>query len=209
MKGRIVVLAKRKLIFTVVLLLGVMCPLLMASYRAPVDEVTGQGIKMLNYSSEKEGITFKYPQGWSLRSEKDYTGGEIIESVSFASPDQAAHGFVQIMRLAKPIPEYIRDAEKSMAPGFDSLEFKQTVSGQKQGFVLFYKRGSGDARNVASEYFFKNQDKVYRFSYFYPEGIADQYSKVFEDMLESFTLPGESGGLKDGQKSEAGKIPKS
>ena len=190
MNRRIIVLTKNRLLITLILLIGVMGPLLMASYRTPADQVATMEAKMMTYSSEREGIKFAYPSGWAIRTERDYSGGEIIESISFMSPDQAAHGFAQVMKLNKPIPEYISQAEKSMAPGFDSLEFKQTLQGERQGFVLSYRRGVGEARSVAVEYFFKKGEKVYRFAYFYPEIIADQYEPVFEAMLGSLKLPG-------------------
>ena len=190
MYRRIIVLTKSKLLITLVMLVGVMAPLLTVSYRTPVGEVVGNEPKMMTYSSEREGLKFAYPDKWSIRTERDYSGGEIVESISFISPDQAAHGFVQVMKLNKPIPEYVSQAEKSMAPGFDSLSFRQTVNGDRQGFVLSYKRGVADARSVAVEYFFKKGEKVYRFAYFYPEIAADQYKPLFEAMLVSLTLPG-------------------
>jgi hypothetical protein len=183
------VLTKSKLLVTLIMLVGVMAPLLAVSYMTPVGEVTGNETKMMTYSSEREGVKFAYPDGWLIRTERDYTGGEIIESISFTSPDQAAHGFVQVMKLNKPIPDYVSQAEKSMAPGFDSLNFRQTVKGERQGFVLSYKRGVGDARSVAVEYFFKKGEKVYRFGYFYPDIRAEQYKPLFEAMLGSLILP--------------------
>lgn len=189
MAQRIIVLTKQRLIITLIMLIGVMGPLFVASYGTSVDPVTGTESKMMNYFSEREGVKFTYPDGWSIRTERDYSGGEILESISFISPDQAAHGFAQVMKLNKPIPEYVSQAEKSMASGFDSLDFRQTVNGDKQGFVLSYKRGVADARTVAVEYFFKKGEKVYRFSYFYPEIVADEYRPVFEAMLASFELP--------------------
>lgn len=191
MNKRIVVLTRNKLIFTMVLLVGVMCPLLVASYLTPVTDVSGKDAKMLTYRSERGKFNFDYPQGWLLRSERDYSGGEIQESVTFASPDQLAHGFAQVMQLARPIPEYIRESEKNMAPGYDSFEFKQLPAGSRQGYLLAYKRGTGEARNVAAEYFFKNNETVYRFCYYYPEGMSEQYTPIFAKMLESLTLPGE------------------
>jgi hypothetical protein len=190
MNRRIIVLTKAKLLITVVMLIGVMAPLLMASYRTPVSKVIVEETKLMTYSSQREGVKFAYPSGWSIRTERDYSGGEIIESISFISPDQAAHGFVQVMKLNKPIPEYVSQAEKSMASGFDSMQFRQTVNGDKQGFVLSYKRGVGYERSVAVEYFYKKGEKVYRFAYFYPEIAAEQYQPVFEAMLGSLKLPG-------------------
>ncbi len=186
MKGRIVLLGRKKLFWSLVVVLVTVCPIMVASYIVPAEDVTGPAGQMLTYRSDKEGIKFSYPQGWLLRTERDFTGAEIIESVSFISPDRTAHGFVQVMKLAKSIPDYISDAEKSMAPGYDSLDFRQTAVGDRQGFVLSYKRGTGDARTVATEYFFKKNEKVYRFSCFYPEGMADQYAKQFEEMLAGF-----------------------
>lgn len=188
MKKKFVVLSRSKLLFTLVILVGVLAPLLAVSYWTPVDQVTVREAGYAEYSSERHGFKFSYPLGWSIRTERDFSGGEILESVSFNSPDKVAHGFVQVMQLAIPIPEYISRAEKNMVPGFDSLEFKPTVSGDRQGFVLSYKRGSGDARAVAYEYFFKKKEKVFRFSYFYPEGRADQYTPIFETMLTSLSL---------------------
>lgn len=190
MNRRIIVLTKAKLLITVVMLIGVMAPLFMASYGTPVGKVIVEETKLMTYSSQREGVKFAYPSGWSIRTERDYSGGEIIESISFISPDQAAHGFVQVMKLNKPIPEYVSQAEKSMAPGFDSMQFRQTVNGDKQGFVLSYKRGVAYERSVAVEYFFKKGEKVYRFAYFYPEIAAEQYQPVFEAMLGSLKLPG-------------------
>lgn len=194
MTRRIIVLTKKRLLITLVMLVGIMGPLLAASYGSMADRVTGEEmnspkVEMKQYSSEREGVKFAYPNGWSIRTERDLSGGEILETISFMSPDQSVHGFVQVMKLNKPIPEYVSQAQKSMVPGFDSLDFKQTVNGDKQGFVLSYKRGVGYARSVAVEYFFKKGEKVYRFSYFYPEIVAEQYQPIFAGMFKSLVLP--------------------
>lgn len=195
MARKIILLTRNRLLITLVMLVGIMGPLLAASYGSATDQVTGQDLnrpktKMMQYSSEREGVKFAYPNGWSIRTERDLSGGEVLETISFMSPDPGVHGFFQVMKLNKPIPEYVSQAEKSMVPGFDSLQFKQTVKGAKQGFMLSYKRGVGYARSVAVEYFFKKGEKVYRFSYYYPEIVADQYQPVFDEMLNSLVLPG-------------------
>jgi len=189
-----VLLGSKKMLWTLVVLLGVLLPLFVASYRLPVEDVTGRTERMLTYSSDGEGFKFSYPRSWLLRTEKNYSGGEIVEHVSFADADQTGHGFIQVMVLKKPIPDYIQESEKTMVPGYDSLELKQTAVGDKQGYVLSYKRGTGAARTVATEYFFQKGDKVYRFSYFYPESQAEQYSRVFEEMVRGFILPDKSPG---------------
>ena len=188
MSGRLIVLGRQKIIWTFVLLTGVMVPLLFAAYTVPVTQVTDPGTVMMTYTSEKEGIKFLYPQGWLLRTEKYFTG-DIAESVNFSNPDNSAHGFVQVMVLKKPIPEYIAEAQKNMAPGYDSLQFSTKKIGNKDGYMLAYGRGSGDARSIAAEYFFRQNEKVYRFSCFYPEPQAEQYQKIFKEMLNSLTFP--------------------
>jgi len=188
MQGKIVVLGKKKLIFTLAVLLGVVVPLMAVSYYAPVEDVAGKVYDAVTYSSEGQGISFNYPQGWLIRVEKDYSGGEILEHVSFRSPDRAAHGFVQVMKLNQGIPEYVQEAKKSMTPGYDSLKFKKTNVGDRTGFVLSYRRGSGDARMTALEYFFSKDGKIYRFSCFYPEKMDDRYAVTFGEMLASFTF---------------------
>ncbi len=199
MGGKVVVLVKKKLIWTVVVLVGVMVPLLVASYKLPVEKVTGQPGKMLTYSSDREGTKFNYPQGWLLRSETNY-GGEIIETIHFTSPDRAAHGFVQVMVLAKPVQEYLQESQKNMAPGCDSLQVKQVTAGGNPGFLLSYKQGRGVSRTVAAEYFFEKNKKVYRFSYFYPEDCAEKYEQEFKQMLAGFSLPGGQSQPKPEQK---------
>jgi len=189
MKRRIIVLTRTRLLITLIILIGVMAPLLMLSYTTPVGKMTMDETKMMTYSSQKEGVKFAYPSGWSIRTERDYSGEEIIESVRFISPDQAAHGFVQVMKLNQPIPEYIDQAKKSMAPGADSLQFSKTVNEDKKGFVLSYKQGTAYSRSVAVEYFFEKGEKVYRFAYYYPEIKKEKYQPLFEAMLESLKLP--------------------
>lgn len=188
MKRALIILGKRKLIWTVAMVLGVMCPLLAASYYLPAADVAGDAAKMLTYSSEAEGLRFDYPQDWVLRTEKDYSGGEILENVTFVSPDKKAHGFAQVMKLSCPVPEYVLESQKSMDPGYDSLNFRQEMKGSKQGFVLSYSRGSGEARLNATEYFFQKGEKVYRFSFFYPETQQEQYTRLIDEMLESLTI---------------------
>lgn len=193
MGGKIVVLGKRKLLWTVLILVGVMGPLFAASYRLPVLGTAGQAGKMLTYGPDREGIKFDYPQDWTLRTERYYPGdsnkGDIIASVSFMSPDQTAHGFAQVMQLGRPVAEYIRAAREHMAPGYDSLHFGETNTGGKPGYIFTYKRGTGGARTVAEEYFYQAGEKVYRFSCFYPEISAEQYTKYFDHMLASFCFP--------------------
>lgn len=193
MSGKIVIIRWRKLVLTFVVLAAVMGPLFAAGYRADVLGTTGQAGKMLTYGPDREGIKFNYPQDWTLRVERYYPGdgvkGEIIESVSFISPDQASHGYAQVMQLGKPVAEYIRAAQEHMAPGYDSLQFVETNAGGKQGYLFTFKRGTGSARMIAEEYFYQAGEKVYRFSCFYPEISAGQYSKYFDEMLASFCFP--------------------
>lgn len=191
MGRKMVVLGKKKLFWTFVALLGVVVPLMLVSYHIPVDDVAGQGGKMLTYSSEKEGFKFDYPQEWLLRTERDFSGGEIIESITFCSPDRKATGTVQVLKLTKPIPEYILESKERMAPGYDSLQLKEEKNDVRQGFVLSYKRGAGTSRTVSREYFFKKGEKVYRFSCNYPEADAKKYQKVFIEMVEGLILPEE------------------
>jgi len=186
MKRTLVVVGRKKLFFTLFMILGVVAPLLVASYNIPVADVAGQVTKTLKYSSDQEKINFEYPQGWLIRVEKDYSGGEIIENITFWNSDNSAHGFVQVMRLSKAIPEYISEAQKTMSPGFDSWKVSETSLNGHEGYLLTYKRGRGDARSIAAEYFFNGKGKVYRFSCFYPEASDDEYAKVFTGMLNSF-----------------------
>lgn len=201
MSGKLIVLGRKKIIWTIALLAGVMVPLMFAAYTVPVTQVIDPGAAMMTYTSEKEGVKFVYPQGWLLRTEKYFTG-DIAESVNFSNPDGSAHGFVQVMLLKKPIPEYIAEAQKNMAPGYDSLQFSTKKIGDKEGYMLAYARGSGDARSIAAEYFFRQDEKVYRFSCFYPEPQADQYQKIFKEMLNSLELPGVQE-VKDGQSQDS------
>lgn len=188
MSRRLILVGRKKLIWTFVMLLGVILPLLVVSYRMPVEDVVGPVSQMLSYSSEKEGFSFKYPQGWFLRSEKNYSGGEIMESVDFSNTEQLAHGFVQVMHLSKTIPEYIKETRENMAQNYDSLQFKETTVNGNKGYMLAYRHGTGEKRLVGAEYFFPKNEKVYRFSCFYPESQAEQYVKIFGEMLKSFTF---------------------
>lgn len=186
MRRTMVVLGRKKLLFSAAMILGVLVPLLVASYNIPVEDVAGQSAKMMNYLSEGEGFSFDYPQGWLIRVEKDYSGGEILENVAFWNSDHSAHGFVQVMKLAKTIPDYVQEARKTMRTGIDSLQFRKTSLNGKEGYILTYKRGRGNARSIAAEYFFEQKGKVFRFSCFYPEALDDEYAKVFTDMLDTF-----------------------
>lgn len=191
MKRKMIVLGKKKLIWTAIMLFGVMLPLMVVSYNVPVGPVAVESTKMLDYNSEAEKISFSYPQGWLLRTEK-YSSGDVRENISFWNSDGKASGFVQVMEIAVTIPEYVLAAKEKMVQGFDSFNFGPKTIGNKSGYMLAYMRGTGEARSVAAEYFFKSGKKVYRFSCFYPEIEAEKYTKVFTEMLNSFTFPEEA-----------------
>ncbi len=199
MSGKLVVLGRKKLLWTIALLAFVVAPLMVVTYSVPVVQISdNEAEMMMTYSSEKEGVKFIYPQGWLLKTEK-YSDGDISENVTFSNPDGSAHGFVQVMLLKQPIPEYIGQAQKSMAPGYDSLQFSTKKVGEKSGYMLAYARGTGDARIIAAEYFFRQNEKVYRFSCFYPESQAEQYQKIFKEMLISLSYPAEKVPEKAGE----------
>ncbi|WP_418790584.1 PsbP-related protein [Phosphitispora sp. TUW77] len=188
MKRSLVILVKRRLIWTVIVFVGVMCPLLAVSYYIPTADVAGDAANMLIYSSDSEGFSFSYPRNWVLRTERDYSSEAIIENVTFESPDKKAYGLMQVMKMSGTVPEYVLKYQKKMVPGYDSLSFRQEMKGDKQYFILGYSRGSGAARLDAEEYFFQNGEKVYRFSFFYPEAQQKQYAGLVHTMLESLTL---------------------
>lgn len=183
----IMIFGLKKWIWTFVLA-AILVPLLVASYRIPVQDVAGQTDGRLTYISEGEGFSFSYPQDWLLRTEKNYAAKEISETVTFVADDGLAHGFFQVIRMSVPIADYIAAAKEDLTPGYDSLSITQKAVGDRQGYVLSYKRGRGDARRAVTEFYFVQGSKLFRFSCFYPEKNAALYTDVFEVMLGSFSL---------------------
>ena len=70
MSGKLIVLGRKKLLWTVALLAFVVAPLMFATYSVPVMQVSDPEDKMMMYTFEKEGVKFNYPLGWLLRTEK-------------------------------------------------------------------------------------------------------------------------------------------
>lgn len=144
--------------------------------------------KFTNYNSVKGHFSFQYPSAFSL-NEQDFVGSEILYHIDFADRSQTnAHGFVQVWNLPYNLKDFLERSKTTSSQNYEYFQSTPIKVNNNPGYLWDYAVIGKDGKNTkASEVFFKKDNRMYRISYFVPEGLWNKtQSDVFWKMVSSF-----------------------
>lgn len=147
-----------------------------------------QAEQFINYESLEGKFSFDYPSAFVLKA-GTFTGGDILYHIDFHDRSDSAHGFVQVWNLTGELGEFL---EKSKAASNKTYSYFKSnaikINGVK-GFLWDYSVLTQDGFYKGIEIFLNQNGRMYRLSYFLPEGQWDEkQSELFWNMAKSFKI---------------------
>lgn len=152
--------------------------------------VFAQESEMKNYTNEKYGFKFSYPEGWT-KTEMNYKGSGVLSLTAYPDPHNVS---VTASKLKKDLllEEYVRAYDlrlDSMLRYQDVEKRKTSISGVNAYVRISTMARSGGGGTRGKDVYLKKGEVIYNLSF---STSVDSYEeakqKYFDPMLKSFEL---------------------
>ncbi|MBV4421454.1 hypothetical protein [Clostridium tyrobutyricum] len=146
-------------------------------------------ISSLSEYSELNGkLKYKLPSKWHVKRQ-DIFGRDIICHTDFISDDNKVIGFFETWNFKGNLKEFLINSKLiSDKQNLYKTYYLNSISiGQKNGYLLKYTitKPVGDSY-VCNEYFIKDGDRFYRFSFFMRQSdFKDDMETIFKAIVET------------------------
>ncbi len=144
---------------------------------------------LIEYGALNQKFTYKLPAEWSAK-EKKFSGNEIIYHNDFNTKDFKIHGFVEVWNLNKDLKTFLEESKKISSEQnlYKAYEIKPITINDKDGYLINYTIITSANQNYKGyEYFIRNKDKFFRFSFFVREdNFKENMPTIFKTIVQTF-----------------------
>lgn len=146
------------------------------------------------YEALDKKFTYKLPAEWKAKEQK-FSGNEIVYHNDFNTKDFKIYGFVEVWNLNKDLKTFLEDSKKISSEQnlYKSYEIKPIVINNRDGYLVNYNIiNSSNKSYKGYEYFIRNKDKFFRFSFFVSEdNFKENMPTIFKTIVETLNYKGE------------------
>ncbi|WP_446898249.1 PsbP-related protein [Clostridium sp. LBM24168] len=189
---QIVTINRKKLGITIILI-GIMILILGFAKgfesRLKFTSLIQNDVNSLSEYTELNGrIKYKLPSEWQVRKQNMF-GDEILCHTDFESKDDKIRGFFQVWKLNGDLKTFLKNSkiisDKQNLYKYYSL--KNIDLDKRKGYLLKYDiTKSVGGSYIGEEYFIKNGDEFYRFSFFVKEeDFKENMSDIFKTVVKT------------------------
>lgn len=140
------------------------------------------------YTALKGELTYKLPSEWTT-TERSFGGGEIIYHNDFESKDLKIHGFVEVWNMKEDLNEFLKKSEEISKKQNIISNYKLkpiSINNKEWSLVEYVIQNSESLKFKSYEYFIKNNDKVFRFSFFVrDENFKENMPAIFKAIVQT------------------------
>ncbi|MCM8710712.1 hypothetical protein M2651_06680 [Clostridium sp. SYSU_GA19001] len=143
------------------------------------------------YDVPELNFSYKLPSEWITKKE-NFDGEEIVYHNNFESEDAIIHGFVQVWNMKEDLKNFL---DKSKESGVKYASYKQyelipiTVKKHEGYLIIFTMKTSENAVFKGYEYFLKDKDKFFRFSFYVREkNFKENMPTIFKTIVDTFEV---------------------
>jgi len=141
-----------------------------------------------NYKSLEGKFSFDYPSAFLL-SPQAILGSDILYHIDFRSSSYTTHGFVQVWNMSGSLSDFLKNSKELSTQSYKYFKTGSIKLNGLSGYCWDYMVLSGGKYIKAMEVFLKQDDLMYRISYFVPENEWNQSQlDLFRIMARSFKL---------------------
>lgn len=190
---KIITINKKKLGVTIILI-GLMVVLLgfekCFESRLKFASLIQNNINSLSqYSEINNRIKYKLPSAWEVKRQETF-GDEIVCHTDFKSKDNKVNGFFEVWKFKGDLKTFLENS-KSISDRQENLYkkyyLKDITYGNKTGYLLKYTMTKAVGNSyMGEEYFIKNENEFYRFSFFMKEeDFRENMTTMFKTIVQT------------------------
>jgi hypothetical protein len=144
---------------------------------------------LTKYDVPELNFSYKLPNEWTTKKQ-DFDGNEIVYHNDFTSEDASIHGFVQVWNIREDLKSFL-DKSKTLNEqyaNYKEYEITPIEVKKHEGYLLTYTmKTSSDATYKGYEYFLKDTNKFFRFSFNVRDvNFKENMPTIFKTIVETF-----------------------
>ncbi|MCT8975724.1 hypothetical protein N4T77_03830 [Clostridium sp. CX1] len=143
---------------------------------------------LVQYQALDSKLTYKLPSEWST-SEQNFSGQEIIYHNDFKDKDYKVHGFIEVWNLNKDLKTFLQESKKisSEQNEYKDYNISPITINNREGYLVNYTiKTNTNTYYKGYEYFIKDKDKFFRFSFFMrDENFKENMPTVFKTIVQT------------------------
>lgn len=143
---------------------------------------------LVQYEALNNKLSYKLPAEWSTK-EQNFSGQEILYHNDFKTNDSKIHGFVEAWSLKQDLKNFLEESKKISSEQniYKQYNVSPIKVNNKDGYLVYYTMiTSSDVAYKGYEYFIKNEDKFFRFSFFVRESnFKENMPTIFRAIVQT------------------------
>lgn len=123
---------------------------------------------LVQYEALDNKLSYKLPAEWTTKEQK-FSGQEILYHNDFKTSDSKIHGFVEVWNLKQDLKSFLEESKKISSEQnlYKQYKISPITINNKDGYLVEYIIvTSSDIDYKGYEYFIKDNNKFFRFSFF-------------------------------------------
>ncbi len=149
---------------------------------------------LVKYQALDNKFSYKLPSEWVAKQQK-FSGNEIIYHNDFNTKDSKIYGFVEVWNLNKDLKTFLEESKKISSEQnlYKAYEMKPIIINDKDGYLVNYTIVTpANEEYKGYEYFIRNKNKFFRFSFFVREdNFKENMPTIFKTIVQTFNYEGE------------------
>ena len=140
------------------------------------------------YQALDNKLSYKLPGDWRT-DQKSFSGEDILYHNDFMSKDSKIHGFVETWNLKKDLRTFLEESKKISSEQnlYKDYKIAPIVINNRDGYIVSYTIiNQANEELKGYEYFLRNKDKFFRFSFFIKgEDFKENMPTIFKTIVQT------------------------
>jgi len=143
---------------------------------------------LVQYEALNNKLSYKLPAEWSTK-EQNFFGQEILYHNDFKTNDSKIYGFVEVWNLKQDLKKFLEESKKISSEQnlYKQYNISSIKINDKDGYLVCYTMiNASDIDYKGYEYFIKDDDKFFRFSFFMKgSNFKENMPTVFRTIVQT------------------------
>lgn len=143
---------------------------------------------LVQYKALDNKLSYKLPAEWVTKEQK-FSGQEILYHNDFKTNDSKIYGFVEVWSLNKDLKDFLEESKKISSEQnlYKQYNISPIKINDRDGYLVSYTMiTSSDIDYRGYEYFIKDSNKFFRFSFFMKaSNFKENMPTVFKTIVQT------------------------
>lgn len=143
---------------------------------------------LVQYKALDNKLSYKLPAEWVTKEQK-FSGQEILYHNDFKTNDSKIYGFVEVWSLSKDLKDFLEESKKISSEQnlYKQYNISPIKINDRDGYLVSYTMiTSSDIDYRGYEYFIKDSNKFFRFSFFMKaSNFKENMPTVFKTIVQT------------------------